>query len=41
MTNFPGHAVNSLRKSMKEMDQYMAAKAIGITEKSTMRSTLS
>ena len=38
---FPGHAVNSRLKSMKEIDQYIAAKAIGSTENETIRRTLS
>ena len=38
---FPGHAVNSRLKSIKEIDQYIAAKAIGSTEKETIRRTLS
>ena len=38
---FPGHAVNSRLKSIKEIDQYIAAKAIGSTENETIRRTLS
>ena len=38
---FPGHAVNSRLKIIKEIDQYIAAKAIGSTENETIRRTLS
>ena len=40
-TYFPGQAVNSFLKSIKERDKYIAANAIGSTDIATISRTLS